>query len=119
MAKVMVAGQRQGWRIERATITASLSDRDVDLMRELREEHRLPVSALAEKFEVSKTLVKRICRYEIRRQTPDRWKRGRGDGQVPPEGISWWLGLWCGGIEMSRGLTDKQSRSRRGVPSLT
>jgi hypothetical protein len=74
MAKVMVAVNDRGWRIGEGHHNSKLSDHDVDLMRELREEHRLPVSALAEKFEVSKTLVKRICRYEIRCQTPDRWK---------------------------------------------
>jgi DNA invertase Pin-like site-specific DNA recombinase len=74
MAKVAVAINDKGKRIGEGHHNSKLSDHEVDLMRELREEHGLRTCELMRKFEVSRTLVKRICRYEIRCQTPDRWK---------------------------------------------
>ena len=54
---------------------ARLTDHDVDLIRELREEHKLTYEALAEKFECSKSTIRDICRYRRRWQRPDRWKK--------------------------------------------
>lgn len=74
MTKIAVALNERGWRIGEGHHNSKLADKDVDMIRELREEHRVPISDLAQKFEVSETLIKRICRYEIRCQTPNRWK---------------------------------------------
>lgn len=52
---------------------AVLSDREVELMRQLHEEGELGLTALARKFEVSKRTVWRIVTYRLRNQTAARW----------------------------------------------
>jgi ribosome-binding protein aMBF1 (putative translation factor) len=52
-----------------------LTDRDVDLIRELHEEHGLSYGVLAGKFEVSKSVIRDICRYRRRTERPIRWKK--------------------------------------------
>lgn len=55
---------------------AVLTDHEIDLMLELREEG-FSYSWLAEKFEVHKGTVAKICRGERRAQTPVVWGRAR------------------------------------------
>lgn len=74
MTRVVVAINEKGRRIGDSHQRARISNHDVDLMRELREEHGLSYKELAEKFDVSESLVKQICNYRIRSQTPVRWK---------------------------------------------
>lgn len=74
MTRVVVAINEKGRRIGDSHQRSRISNHDVDLMRELREEHRLSYKELAEKFDVSESLVKQICNYRIRSQTPVRWK---------------------------------------------
>lgn len=57
---------------------ARLSDHDVDLIRELHEEHGLSYSVLAEKFDSSKSAIADICRYRRRAIRPVRWKPAKG-----------------------------------------
>ena len=64
-----------GSRVGETHHRAKLTDHDVDLIRELREEHKLTYEALAEKFECSKSTIRDICRYRRRWQRPDRWKK--------------------------------------------
>ncbi len=45
---------------------AKLSDDDVRLMRELRQKHGLPYSAIAEKFECSLWMARDIVTYTTR-----------------------------------------------------
>lgn len=45
---------------------AKLTDHDVDLIRELHEEHGLSYGVLAVKFEVSKSTIRDLCRYRRR-----------------------------------------------------
>lgn len=47
---------------------AKLTDAEVELVRELRETERMSYDWLAEKFEVSKSAIAKICRYERRAQ---------------------------------------------------
>ena len=54
---------------------ARLTDHDVDLIRELHEEHGLSYSVLAEKFDSSKSAIADICRYRRRANRPVRWKK--------------------------------------------
>jgi ribosome-binding protein aMBF1 (putative translation factor) len=69
-----VAVNEKGVRIGQGHQRAKVDDHDVDVIRELREEHGLTYRQLAEKYEVSKSLIRQICRYQIRCQTPFRWK---------------------------------------------
>lgn len=70
-----VAVNEEGLRIGEDHPNAKLSDADVDLIRDLHEEDCLTYETLAEKFEVSKWAIGRICRYERRAQTPSSHKR--------------------------------------------
>jgi transposase len=54
---------------------AVLSDREVDQVRELHEEHGLSYTKLAEKFGVSRSTIRDICKYRRRVSYPVRWKR--------------------------------------------
>ena len=54
---------------------ARLTDHDVELIRELREEHKIPLGVLAEKFEVSVSLISMICNYQRRTARPVAWRQ--------------------------------------------
>lgn len=70
----VVALNDGGYRIGETHHRAVLTDHEVDLLRELREEG-FSYDWLAEKFEISIWTVGRICRYERRAQTPARYRR--------------------------------------------
>lgn len=74
MTRIVVAINEKGRRIGEYHQRAKLSNHEVDLIRELRESHGTPYKEIAEKFDVSETLIKQICNYRIRSQTPVRWK---------------------------------------------
>jgi ribosome-binding protein aMBF1 (putative translation factor) len=44
----------------------NLSDDDIDLIRELREEHGLSYKELAAKFDLDYETVRAICQYKVR-----------------------------------------------------
>lgn len=69
-----VAVNESGQRIGETHHRAKLTDRDIDLMRELHEEHGIGYTKLAEKFECSKSEARYICRYMVRCQTAARWR---------------------------------------------
>ncbi|MDR3004427.1 MAG: hypothetical protein LBV14_09350 [Acidovorax sp.] len=70
-----VAINELGRRIGEGHHNAILTDAEVELLRDLREIDGMSYSVLAEKFEISKWAVGRICRYERRAQTPARYER--------------------------------------------
>lgn len=45
---------------------AKLTDQDVEWIRELRFDHKIPVGVLAEKFEVSESTISDICNFRRR-----------------------------------------------------
>ena len=45
---------------------AKLSTADVEMIRELREEHGLTYEALSRKFEVAYATIRDICKYKTR-----------------------------------------------------
>lgn len=51
---------------------ATLSDDDVDMIRELHEEHGLSYNQLADKFDVPKSTIKSICKYDTRAKRADK-----------------------------------------------
>lgn len=53
---------------------ARLTNHEVDLIRELHEEHRMSYRALAHMYSVPKATIARICRYERRATTPAQWR---------------------------------------------
>lgn len=59
---------------------AILSDREVELVRQLREKHGMDYETLAKKFEVTKRSIAAICRLERRACTPARYKHQKEDG---------------------------------------
>lgn len=75
MARRYVGATEAGNRCGEDHHLAKLLNRDVDLVRELREEHGLSYSELAAKFGVSKSTIRDICRYRRRVTYPVRFKR--------------------------------------------
>lgn len=63
-----VAVNEAGLRIGEDHPNAKLTDGEVELIRQMHEDDGLSYEALAEKFEVSKGAVAKICRYERRGQ---------------------------------------------------
>lgn len=63
-----------GLRIGEEHPNAKLTDAEVERIRDLHEFDGMTYKALAEKFEVSKWCIGRICRYERRAQRPTNWK---------------------------------------------
>lgn len=74
MAPRLVQVNECGQRIGETHPRAKLSDHEVQLLLELRAEG-YSLGWLAEKFEISKSHVGRICRGEHRGQLAVRWKR--------------------------------------------
>lgn len=75
----MVAVNENGCRVGETHHRAKLTDHDVDLIRELHEEHGLSYSQLAEKFGCSKSTIRDYCQYRRRCQFPEKWRRVRVD----------------------------------------
>jgi len=73
MAKRTVAVNERGIRLGEDHQQAKLTNAEVELIRELHE-GGMSYSQLAEKFEVSKSAIGWICRYQRRAQRPVAWK---------------------------------------------
>ena len=54
---------------------ARLTDKQIDEIRDLHEDHNISYGQLAKQFNTSKEAIAKICRYERRAQTPERWKK--------------------------------------------
>lgn len=67
----------RGLRVGEDHQRSKLTDADVELMRRMHENEKIGYGRLAVMFEVNKSTVRRICKYEIRCQTPDTWKETR------------------------------------------
>lgn len=72
----MVAVNEYGMRIGQDHQKAILTDRDVELMRQLHD-GGMSLSRLAIKFECSKTEVWNICNYKCRNQITNKFKEIR------------------------------------------
>lgn len=66
---MIFAINESGLRIGEGHPRATLTDREVDLVRVLHEKHGMSYGKLAEKFEQHKGTIAKICRYERRSQT--------------------------------------------------
>lgn len=72
MARVVAINER-GLRLGEDHQNAKLTDQEVNRIRELFDEG-MTYRTLAEKFDVSKSTIAMICRYERRATTPAAWK---------------------------------------------
>jgi hypothetical protein len=52
-----------------------VSDEVIDKIRDLHEDEEMSYGKIAKLLNLSKNFVAKICRYERRAQTPERWKR--------------------------------------------
>ncbi|MFN8758665.1 MAG: hypothetical protein ACK5XA_07650 [Tagaea sp.] len=64
----------QGRRVGQYHQNAVLTDREVEQMREMHEREGWTAKALAEKFDVSRSLAEKILRYERRAAVIERWR---------------------------------------------
>lgn len=69
MPKILVTVNARGRRVGEFHPLAKLTESDVELMRRLHEEENFGYRRLAKMFEVGKTTVRRICKYEIWNQS--------------------------------------------------
>lgn len=65
----------KGIRIGEFHHRSTISDADVDMMRDLHEINGRSYGQLARKYKLPVHTVAKICRYERRNQFPYRWKR--------------------------------------------
>jgi hypothetical protein len=72
--RVVVGVNERGRRIGETHHNALISDAQVDRMRDRHEDDGLGYRKIAREFGVALTTVRKICTYERRAQTPDRWK---------------------------------------------
>ena len=72
---VIVTLNEMGYRIGESHHNARISQEVVDKLRDLHEDENIGYRRLAKMFGLSRSVVQKICNYERRAQTPDRWKR--------------------------------------------
>ncbi len=82
MRKVITVNQK-GYAIGEDHRNAKLTNEQIDRIRDLREEHGMKYSQLAEMYQVSKSMIAGVCQYRRRAQTPFGWKTLEiDDGEV-------------------------------------
>ena len=64
----------EGYRINSSHHNCRISDEVIDAIRELREVYNLGYGTLATIFSLPRGTCAKIAKYQIRGQTPDRWK---------------------------------------------
>jgi DNA invertase Pin-like site-specific DNA recombinase len=75
MAKArVIALNENGYRIGASHHNARIPDSVIDQIRDLHEEQEIGYRRLAKMFNLPRSCVQKICNYERRAQTPDRWK---------------------------------------------
>lgn len=72
---MIVAVNEQGYRIGISHHNARIPDDIVDQIRDMHEDHGVGYRKLAKIFNLTRSAVQKICNYERRAQTPDRWKK--------------------------------------------
>ena len=72
---VILAYNDQGRRIGEQHHNARIPDAIVDRIRDRHEDDGLGYKALSFEFSLSVNTIRKICTYERRAQTPERWKR--------------------------------------------
>ena len=72
---MLVAVNESGFRIGQDHPNAKLSNDEIDKIRDMREEEGMRYTDIAKIVGLSKGAVAKICRYERRAQTIERWKK--------------------------------------------
>ena len=75
--RVIIALNENGYRIGSSHHNARIPDEIIDEIRDLHEEEGIGYRKLAKMFGLTRSCVQKICNYERRAQTPDRWKTVR------------------------------------------
>ena len=75
-----VAVNEQGYRIGASHHNARIPDDVIDKIRDMHEDEGIGYRKIAKALGLSKNFVAKVCRYERRAQTPDRWKRVSKNG---------------------------------------
>ena len=73
MKRLIAIGERGG-RVGEDNGRAKLTDGEVELIRSLHADHGLTYPTLADKFDVSVSLIGKICRYQRRAEVPTAWR---------------------------------------------
>ena len=77
VSRTYIAVNSEGYRINSSHHNCRIRETVVDAIRELREDFNLGYGTLSTIFsshKIRRETIGKICRYEIRCQTPDRWK---------------------------------------------
>ena len=77
---MIVAVNELGYRIGSSHHNCTVSDEVIDKIRDLHEDDGMSYRQIAKALGLSKNFVAKVCRYERRAQTPDRWKRVKNNG---------------------------------------
>lgn len=72
--KRLVGVNGLGLRVGEDHVNARLTNSEVDLLLTLREEHGMSYRELAEKFDISKSGARKICKGQTRCQSATRYK---------------------------------------------
>lgn len=75
--RIVIAVNEQGYRIGSSHHNAKIPDEIVDAIRDMHEDHGVGYRKLAVIFNLPRGTIQKICTYERRAQTPDRWKTVR------------------------------------------
>lgn len=78
MSKKFLALNERSYRVGETHHRAKLTDIEVDKIRDLHEDDGLGYRTLARMFDVSKSTIRDICRYDTRAQTPTTWRVVKG-----------------------------------------
>lgn len=78
---VIVTYNEAGNRIGETHHNARISDAVVDAIRDRHEDEGLGYKAMASIFGLSINTIRKICTYERRAQTPQKWKRTYVDAE--------------------------------------
>lgn len=78
MARITVGVNEKGVRVGEDHQRATLTDHDVELMRQLHEQDGIGYKRLAKMFEVSVRNVRDIVNYKRRVTAPTAWKTVEG-----------------------------------------
>jgi hypothetical protein len=77
----IVAINETGHRIGSSHHNSTISDEIVDKVRDMHEDDGVSYGKIAKLIGLTKSFVAKICRYERRAQTPDKWKRVKKHGK--------------------------------------
>ena len=74
VSRTYIAVNSEGYRINSSHHNCRISETVVDAIIELREDFNLGYGTLSTIFSLPRGTIAKICKYQIRGQTPDRWK---------------------------------------------